>query len=103
MPALRAKSERMTGYLQSLIDAIPGAERSIEVTTPRDPSARGCQLSLAVRERPKELHAALTADGVISDFREPDVIRVAPVPLYNTFHDCWRFAQVLKGHLARRD
>lgn len=100
MPALRAKSERMTGYLQALIDAIPGAERLVEVITPREPAARGCQLSIAVKERPKDLHKALGADGVVCDFREPNVIRVAPVPLYNTFHDCWRFAEILKRHIT---
>ncbi|HMN39385.1 MAG TPA: kynureninase [Phycisphaerales bacterium] len=100
MPALRAKSERMTGYLQALIDAIPGAERLVEVITPRQPGARGCQLSIAVKERPKDLHKALGADGVVCDFREPNVIRVAPVPLYNTFHDCWWFAEILKRHIT---
>ena len=100
MPALRRKSEQMTGYLQGLIDAIPGAERMVEVTTPRETGARGCQLSIAVKERPKELHRALGADGVACDFREPNVIRVAPVPLYNTFHDCWRFAEILKRHIS---
>ena len=61
---------------------------------------RGCQLSIAVKDRARELHAALTKDGVVSDFREPNVIRVAPVPLYSTFHDCWRFAEILRKHVA---
>lgn len=100
MPALRAKSETMTGYLRSLIHALPGVEKVVEITTPREQEAHGCQLSLAVRERPKELHKALGADGVVCDFREPNVIRIAPVPLYNTFHDCWRFAEILKRHVA---
>ncbi len=100
MPALRRKSERLTAYLQDLIDAIPAAARALRVLTPREPAARGCQLSLAVLDRPRELHAALTASGVVCDFREPNVIRVAPVPLYNTFHDCWRFASILSTHLA---
>lgn len=100
MPALRAKSEKLTAYLQALIDAIPGSEKTIEVITPREVGARGCQLSIAVKERSRDLHKALTADGVISDFREPNVIRVAPVPLYNTFHDCWRFAEILRKHVA---
>ncbi|HVU64641.1 MAG TPA: kynureninase [Phycisphaerales bacterium] len=100
MPALRAKSEAMTGYLRGLIEGLPGAERMVEITTPRAAGAHGCQLSIAVRERAKELHKALGADGVVCDFREPNVIRVAPVPLYNTFHDCWRFAEILKRHVG---
>jgi kynureninase len=100
MPALRKKSEQTTGYLRGLLDAIPGVEKIVEIVTPREPAARGCQLSLAVRERAKELHKALGADGVVCDFREPSVIRIAAVPLYNTFHDCWRFAEILKRHVA---
>lgn len=93
MPALRAKSRKLTGYLQSWIDEV-GDER-IDVLTPADPSARGCQLSLRVLDRPRELFQTLEQIGVVADFRDPDVIRVAPVPLYNSFHDVWRFGQVL--------
>jgi kynureninase len=93
MPALREKSERLTAYLLDLIDGI-GSEH-FEVITPRAPEARGCQLSILVHDQPRELFKALQAAGVICDFREPNVIRVAPTPLYNTFHDCWAFAQVL--------
>lgn len=100
MPALRQKSQQLTAYLQELIDAIPGTQTTLRIITPRDLSARGCQISLAVLDRPRDLHAALSASGVVCDFREPNVIRVAPVPLYNTFHDCWRFATILQAHLA---
>lgn len=100
MPALREKSRAMTGYLQGLLDALPGAERLIEVVTPRDEASRGCQISIAVKDRPREFHKALGADGVVCDFREPNVVRVAPVPLYNTFHDCWRFAEILRRHVS---
>lgn len=93
MEALRAKSLLLTGYLHYLLDRLPGGR--FEVITPREPEARGCQLSILVRERPKELFAALNREGVVGDFREPDVIRVAPAPLYNTFHEVFRFAQVL--------
>ena len=65
--------------------------------TPRQPNERGCQLSILVHEHPKELFKKLEAAGVKSDFREPNVIRVAPTPLYNTFHEVWRFAQILGG------
>ena len=96
MDALRARSERLTGYLLEQVDAI-GAE-SFEVITPRDAGARGCQLSNAARTRPRDLHAALMEAGVVADFREPNVVRVAPVPLYNTFEDCWCVAEVLRRH-----
>lgn len=93
MEALRAKSETLTGYLRYLIDGIPGDR--FEVITPHEPAARGCQLSIRVRDGAKALSRALAARGVVADFREPDVIRVAPVPLYNSFHEVWRFAQIL--------
>ncbi|MBY0261224.1 MAG: kynureninase, partial [Phycisphaerales bacterium] len=101
MAALRQKSRRLTDYLQGLIDAIPGSERAIRVITPRDFRERGCQFSLAVLDRGREFHQALTRAGVACDFREPNVVRVAPAPLYNTFHDCWRFAGILREHLAK--
>jgi kynureninase len=93
MPALRAKSERLTGYLQSLLDRLPAGQ--FAVITPRDPRQRGCALSILVRDRPRELLEELQRQGVVCDFREPNVIRVAPVPLYNTFHEAWTFARVL--------
>jgi len=95
MEALRAKSEHLTGYLQDLVDRIPGDR--FEVITPRARAARGCQLSIRVRDGGKPLSRALAARGVVADFREPDVLRVAPVPLYNSFHEVWRFAQILAG------
>jgi kynureninase len=93
MAVLVAKSARLTGYLEFLLDRIPG--RRIQIITPRDPAQRGCQLSIVVKERPREALAALESAGVVCDFREPDVIRVAPVPLYNKFHEVWRFAQIM--------
>ncbi|MBK8915471.1 MAG: kynureninase [Phycisphaerales bacterium] len=125
MPALAAKSRRLSGYLRFLLDAMPSGR--YEVITPREtPDAGrpdsprpvcgaplsilarerpdsprpvcGAQISILVRERPRELFSALEAAGVVCDFREPNVIRVAPVPLYNTFYEVWRFAEVLRGH-----
>ena len=93
LPALRQRSERLTGYLEYLLDQLPPG--LFEVLTPRQPERRGCQLSLRILQRPRELLAELEAAGVVCDFREPDVIRVAPVPLYSRFHDVWRFAEVL--------
>ena len=96
MAALRRKSVRLTAYLEFLIDDI--SPERFEVITPRDPAQRGCQLSMLINDRPHELLKALKADGVICDFREPNVVRVAPVPFYNTFHEVWRFARILARH-----
>ena len=90
---LAAKSRRLTGYLRYLIEQQPA--EWYELITPREPEGHGCQLSLLVRDRAAERLAALKAAGIICDFREPDVIRAAPVPLYNTFHEVWRFARIL--------
>jgi len=95
MPALRRKSERLTGYLEYLVDRIPGGR--YEIITPRDPAQRGCQLSLLVHENARECEQALEEAGVICDFREPNVIRAAPTPFYNTFHEVWRFSRVLSA------
>jgi kynureninase len=93
VPALRARSQKLTGYLEYLLDRLPTGR--VEVVTPRDPERRGCQLSLRVRAGARELLKALAAAGVVADFREPDVIRVAPAPLYNTFYEVWALAEVL--------
>ncbi|MER7008647.1 kynureninase [Dactylosporangium sp. NPDC000555] len=90
MPALRARSERLTEYLQTLLDQI-GAE----VVTPRDPARRGCQLSLRVADAGGLSKALRHRHGVIADSREPDIVRLAPVPLYSTYHDCWRAAAAI--------
>jgi kynureninase len=99
MAALRTKSTMLTGYLQYLLDLIPSDR--YEVITPRDPAARGCQLSILVHENPTALFDELRDNAVVGDFREPNVIRVAPVPLYNTFHEVWRFAKILGGRTWR--
>jgi kynureninase len=108
--ALRAKSIRLTGYLQFLLECEfatgrirptggpHGQQKHYTVITPREMDARGCQLSILVHEHPKELFAKLEAARVRCDFREPNVIRAAPTPLYNTFHEVWRFAQILAQH-----
>ena len=98
MPALVERSRRMTGYLEFLIDEI-GDER-VSIVTPRGPTERGCQLSIRVKDGDRSLHERILAAGVSADWREPDVIRAAPVPLYNSFGDVHRFADALKKCLA---
>jgi len=94
--SLRTKSVQLTGYLEFLLREL--GSRRFSIVTPEDPSQRGCQLSILAHEHPKQLHEELTAAGVKCDFREPNVIRVAPAPLYNTFHEVWRFAKILADH-----
>ena len=94
MRALRVKSENLTGYLEMLLNSI--RNDCISVVTPTDPKQRGCQLSIRVADADKDLFNALTERGVIADWREPDVIRVAPAPLYNSFSDVFRFVEILK-------
>lgn len=93
MEALRAKSLLLTGYLEFLIDAIEGKRYAI--ITPRDPAQRGCQLSIRIRGDARKLSEELKWVGVIADYRAPDVIRLAPVPMYNTFDDVYRVAHFL--------
>lgn len=99
--ALRERSLRLTGYLEGLLDVVV-AERRAQVLTPRDPARRGCQISLSVPDA-RTLSGRLRAEhGVICDVREPDVIRLAPVPLYSSYHDCWRAATALRELLPAR-
>ncbi len=99
MLALREKSLRLTGFLEYLVDGTQST--TLEVITPRSAEWRGCQLSLRIERDAAALFDALSARGVMADFREPDVIRVAPVPLYNTFHEVWRFGLILREALAQ--
>jgi kynureninase len=98
MKNLREKSVKLTNYLEFLLSEIH--DRRIEVITPGNPSERGCQLSIRVKSSDKTLFRAITESGVIADWREPDVIRVAPVPLYNSFTDVYKFAETLKRCLV---
>lgn len=98
VPALRDKSEQLTGYLESLVARLdPGRIRQV---TPADPKERGCQLSFQVPERARELSNELRRRGIVGDFRAPDVIRLSPVPLYNSFHEIWRAGQALEELLG---
>ena len=93
MSALRERSVRLTAYLEQMLAA--GDDDRISVITPTDPEQRGCQLSIRVKNADKSLFTAISERGVVADWREPDVIRVAPVPLYNSFGDIEKFVQIL--------
>lgn len=95
MNALRQKSELLTGFMEYLINE--NSNGIIEIITPKNINERGCQLSLRAISGGKELHRRLNENGVVCDWREPDVIRVAPVPLYNTFIDVWNFVKMLNS------
>ncbi|MEO8364667.1 MAG: kynureninase [Pseudoxanthomonas sp.] len=96
--ALRTKSEKLTGFLEALIQArVPD---TLQIITPAERGRRGCQLSLRVtggRERGRELFDYLTSIGTIGDWREPDVIRISPAPLYNKFMDVYRFVEEVES------
>jgi len=98
---LRAKSEQLTGYLAFIIaEVAKDTDTDLEVITPNDPAQRGCQLSVLAHGHGKALFNRLTERGVIADWREPNVIRVAPVPMYNSFEDVHRFGEILKAALV---
>lgn len=94
MSALLEKSKALTGFLEFCLNDME--DERIRIVTPTDPQQRGCQLSIQVQNADKALFDKITAEGVIADWREPDVIRVAPVPLYNSFADVYKFAETLK-------
>ncbi|GAB0495220.1 hypothetical protein MMPV_006519 [Pyropia vietnamensis] len=98
MPALAHKAARLTAYLEALLvnPAAGRLSRRVTVITPRGAGRRGCQLSVRLAGGcVGEVRRRLGRAGVIVDTREPDVMRVAPVPLYNSYGDVWRFAEAL--------
>jgi kynureninase len=98
MPALREKSMRLTAYLEQLLRE--RASQQVTIITPHDSAARGAQLSLRLnvaREQAKHIHAQLAARDFICDWREPDVLRVAPTPFYNTYTEVWMLVDTLLG------
>ena len=100
MHALRAKSLRLHAYTRSLVEKL-GEERfggRLSIVTPREDASHGCQISIRA-PRARETQKALLERGVVADFREPDIVRIAPVPLYNSFADCLRFVRTM-GELA---
>jgi kynureninase len=91
---LRKKSLLLTGYLEFLLREMDPDETHIQILTPSNPKERGCQLSIFTKTNGKKIFAKLSKAGVVADWREPGVIRVAPVPLYNTFEEVFRFAEI---------
>jgi kynureninase len=98
MEPVRSKSIKLTSYLQFLLKSNGPSGSDFTVITPHEAAKRGCQLSIFAHEHPMELFKKFEAAGVKCDFREPNVIRAAPTPLYNTFHEVWRFSKILAGH-----
>ncbi len=98
MDKLIEKSKKLTGYFEYLINELNNSD--IKIITPSNPDERGCQLSIQVKNADKALHNKLTEAGIVSDWREPDVIRCAPVPLYNSFEDVFKMVEKLKISLS---
>ncbi|AMS27527.1 kynureninase [Bacteroidetes bacterium UKL13-3] len=100
---LRAKSEKLTGYLEFILNEVNGGLSGVEgkhftIITPKTPAERGCQLSIIVKENGKKLFDYLNENGIMPDWREPDVIRMSPVPMYNSFEDVYRIGEALKQY-----
>ena len=102
MQALREKSIRLTAYLEYIIDELNKEYGGFEIITPRDPHQRGAQLSIFFHNNGKALFDYLVENGVIGDWREPNVIRIAPVPLYNSFEDVYHFGRLLTEALEKQ-
>lgn len=95
MEALRAKSIQLTNYLEFILEQVQNATgQTLHVLTPKRCEERGAQLSVVVEGRNKSIVKALAANGVVVDWREPNVVRMAPVPLYNSFEDIYQFGQI---------
>ena len=97
---LRKKSIQLTGYLEFLLKRIDPDQKHFLIITPSNPKDRGCQLSIQMKQNGCKVFNRIMKDGVMADWREPDVIRVAPVPLYNTFVEVFRFSEIFKKALA---
>lgn len=103
MEKLHVKRKMLSDYLLFIIDDCNSmkGEKIIEVITPREQNAKGCQVSMLMLKKGKEIFDELTKQGVIADWREPNVIRVAPVPLYNSFEEIYRFGEIIRTTINR--
>jgi kynureninase len=95
MERIGEKRDDMTAYLEFIINSIKSDKVEFEIITPTDKTKRGAQLSIAAKGQGKKLFDILTERNVIADWREPNVIRIAPTPMYNSYEDCWKFGQIL--------
>lgn len=98
---IRAKSRKLTGYLEQLIGSNIDLNQIVTILTPEKPEERGAQLSLYFSERGREVFEKLQASGIVVDWREPNVIRVAPAPLYNSFTDVYRFVEGIQKSIRK--
>ncbi len=103
MDKLHAKRKRLTAFLHFVLNDINTRQQKkiINIITPENENERGCQLSILMESKGKEVFNALTKQGVMADWREPNVIRIAPVPLYNSFEDVWRFGNIISSILEK--
>ncbi len=102
MSEIRQKSVRLTAYLEHLLLSSSDSTRPFKIITPSNPEARGTQLSVLLNPGRLEILSAMLEDaGIVADKRKPDVIRVAPVPLYNTYEEVWRFVQTFNSALEK--
>lgn len=103
MDRLREKSLKLTSYLEFVIETVSAKHpnSSFEIITPKNADERGCQLSILAHGHGKPLFEELTRQGVIADWREPIVIRIAPVPIYNSYEDCYRFGEILSSAIEQ--
>ena len=99
MKTLRGKSILLTGFLDFLLRDIVLYHDHFNIITPEDPAQRGCQLSMLMKQNGRKVFNKITKAGVIADWREPDVIRVAPVPMYNSFEEVYRFVEIFRKAL----
>ena len=99
MDKLHEKRKKLASYLQFILEDINKEMRNglVEFITPVDENERGCQTSMLMLQKGRELFEALSKQGVIADWREPNVIRIAPVPLYNSFEDIWHFGDIISN------
>lgn len=99
--AIRKKSLLLTGYLEFLLNEFDPSEKYFNIITPSEPNERGCQLSIFINRKGKVVFNQLLKRGISADWREPDVIRVAPVPLYNTFEEVFQFVEIFKQEIIK--
>ena len=94
---LRKKSVKQSNFLMELLDEIP--DDQVSYITPKLTAEKGCQVSIRVKNANKSLFDRLSARNLVADWREPDVIRIAPTPLYNTFEEIYQFIELLKSEI----